>query len=136
MHLILTPAHAEELACKATVRGLQQHLRVSVKLGEIVEFNYTGLTPAPNGKSSYSCSVSASRSDNKSEWIVERNTTTIRLRDSAAETDEVLVVRKQNAFLFDLSNVSPLNCGQSSVIVAKIKITRGRTRCHGMAIQN
>jgi hypothetical protein len=123
-----------EMTCTNKSGALSNYLELKETEGELVSFSYTAVTLINKGGPNPSCSIDASKLENKrgqkdSVWSKTASGYVIKLANSANEDDQVSIKKTKSGYTFDFKNVSPMNCGHSSGIAEKISIAHDNKKC-------
>lgn len=127
-------AAESEMTCAVKSREISNYLDLTIADSDLVKFSYTSVTRINAGGPNPSCSIDASKLENKrgekdSIWNKTSSGYIVKLVNSATESDQVVIKRTRAGYIFDFKEVSPMNCGHSSGIAERISITRESKKC-------
>lgn len=127
-------AAVPETTCAVKYGGLSNYLELTVTESDLVSFSYTAVSQINNVGPNPSCSIDASKIENKrgqkdSIWNKTTFGYVVRLVNSANEDDQVVIKKSKDGYMFDFKDVSPMNCGHSSGIAEKIAIRHDKKKC-------
>lgn len=103
------------MTCVVKTAGISNYLDLKVTEGELVGFSYTAVTLISPGGPNPSCSIDASKIENKrgdkdSIWNKTSSRYIVKLINSAADNDQVHIKRTKDGYMFYFKEVSPMNC--------------------------